>query len=81
MKYTLITFDSVNNTLVAKTTCEGYTSLEQFVELADSHGYKTFTVFYNTEHNTNCFEPKGLTTYEDVHNINRNFKEWEQFYE
>lgn len=81
MKYTLITFDTNANTLVSKTVCEGHTALEQYVALADKYNYKCFTVFYNTEHNTNCFVPKGDTTYEDVHNINRHYKEWEKFYE
>ncbi len=80
MKHTLITFDTTNNSLVAKTECNGYSSLKLFVELAEKHGYKSFTVFHNTEYNTNCFEPKGSTTYEDVHSINKNYSEWESFY-
>lgn len=80
MTYTLITFNKVSNTLVAKTTCNGYEALQQFVNLADKHNYKSFTVFHNSEHNTNCFDPKGNTTYQDVHDINRNYKGWEEFY-
>lgn len=80
MTYTLITFDLMSNTLIAKTVCNDYEALQQFVSLALKYDYKAFTVSYNAEYNTQCFEPKGDTTHQDIHEINRNYKDWENLY-
>lgn len=80
MKHTLIIFNSEDNVLVSKTECYGYEALCQFVELADTHGYKCFSTFIHEEYQTKSFHTHGNTVSDDVHTILYNYKDQDQFW-
>lgn len=63
--YTLITVKGVDLVSVVK-VAGFYSFLKPYIDLADQQGFKCFTIWTNDQ-GVDCFDPKGSTSFEDVH--------------